>query len=792
MNNQNIQQQLLEAFSIEARERIESMFSTLTELEKSIDPEKRQQGVEIVFREAHSLKGAARSVNLPLIEMLCQAMEGVFSKLKEGTQLFSTDIFDTFHEAVGIIEKYLEASEENRPNFHRAIEELTNFISDGMENLEKRKPIESQTIKKKLKPSSDFHVKSSEKKKRPEKLSKQNLQHEAKEATLKPDKQQALPAQKIHTKPLFADTVRISIAKLDTLLLKSEELITSKQILHQHLDQIKETGKSIRLWEKQWEAVKPDLKKIEELSETHSFLNRFVQFAESNDKHLSNFSRKTDKLIKAVEQSNRLLGGMVDDLLDEIKKTSLLPFSTLFSTFPRMVRDIARELGKEVDIEFYGGDIEIDKRILEGIKDPMVHLLRNAVDHGIEDINIRKQNQKSPCGQILVTVSQPESNKVKIVIKDDGRGINVNTIREKVIGKGAISSENAKKLTDEQLLSLIFQSGISTSAIITEISGRGLGMAIVKENIENLGGMIFTDSDPGHGTTFTIELPVSLATFRGILVSVSEQLFIIPNVHVEHILKILPDEIKTVENRTVISIKGHAVSLVNLSDVLGLTPKMPTSEQKFKTDTFSMPVIILGSGDKRIAFIVDDIINELEVLVKNLGRQLKRVPNISGATILGTGRVVPILNVSDLIKTSAGKALPQSMLKTINAKKSGVQKSILIVEDSLTARTLLKNILEASGYIIKTAIDGKDGYNQIRSRAFDAVVSDVEMPRMNGFELTKKIRSDQSRSETPVILVTNLDSRVDRERGIEAGADAYIVKSSFDRSNLLDVIKRLI
>jgi len=207
----------------------------------------------------------------------------------------------------------------------------------------------------------------------------------------------------------------------------------------------------------------------------------------------------------------------------------------------------------------------------------------------------------------------------------------------------------------------------------------------------------------------------------------------------------------------VISIKGHAVSLVNLSDVLGLTPKMPTSEQKFKTDTFSMPVIILGSGDKRIAFIVDDIINELEVLVKNLGRQLKRVPNISGATILGTGRV-----------------------------------SILIVEDSLTARTLLKNILEASGYIIKTAIDGKDGYNQIRSRAFDAVVSDVEMPRMNGFELTKKIRSDQSRSETPVILVTNLDSRVDRERGIEAGADAYIVKSSFDRSNLLDVIERLI
>ena len=792
MDNQDFQKQLLEAFKIEAGERIESMFSTLTELEKSVDPEKRQQGVEIVFREAHSMKGAARSVNLPLIEMLCQAMESVFSKLKEGIQPFSTDLFDTFHEAVGIIEKYLDAPEKDRPNFHRAIEELTNFISEGTEKSRKPEPSESQTIKRDLKPSSDFHAKTHTIIQEPEKLPKQAPQQAAKEAAIKTAKQQARTGQKVQSRSLFSDTVRISIAKLDTLLLKSEELISSKQMLHQHLNQIKETGELIRIWEKQWEAVTPELKKIKELSETHSFLNRFVQFAESNDKHLNNFSRKTDELITAVEQSNRLLGGMVDDLLDEMKKTSLLPFQTLFSTFPRMVRDIARELGKKVDIEFNGGDIEIDKRILEGIKDPMVHLLRNAVDHGIEDINIRKQNQKSPCGQIRVTVSQPESNKVKVVIADDGQGININTIREKVVGKEAISNENADKLTDEQLMSLIFQSGISTSAIITEISGRGLGMAIVKENIENLGGMIFTDSDPGHGTTFTIELPVSLATFRGILVSVSDNFFIIPNVHVEHTLKIQPDEIKTVENRTVISVKDHAVSLVNLSDILGLPPKVPTSASKGKTDTFSMPVIILGSGDKRIAFIVDEIINELEVLVKNLGKQLKRVPNISGATILGTGRVVLILNVSDLIKTSAGKALPPQMLKTIEAKKNEVKKSILIVEDSLTARTLLKNILEASGYVVKTAIDGEDGYNQIKTHAFNAVVSDVEMPRMNGFELTKKIRDDQSRSETPVILVTNLDSRVDRERGIDAGADAYIVKSSFDRSNLLDVIARLI
>jgi len=814
MINQDLQQQLLNAFKIEAEERIESMFSTLTELEKSDDPESRPDLLEIVYREAHSMKGAARSVNIIIIEKLCQAMEAIFNKLKSNEMSFSRDLFDYFYDGVGLIEKYLATSESQREDLNDTISDLTILFSDILEGGEVPVAVLPQTSQKELEQLSEEQLPEPEEAEPVETIvvpeqpsleqthvdpveeqsSVMTVQEEKKSPQIKiPIKKESpkpSPAKE-QSKPLFSETVRISIKKLDSLLLKTEELISVKQILNQHLNQMKEMSESIWVWKKKWGAVKPELQKIRSLSETHNVLNRFLQIFESNHKEIQGTSNKINELISALELSNRVLGGMVDDLLNETKNTSLLPFSTLFSVLPRMVREIAKDKGKQIDIELSGGDIEIDKRILESIKDPLIHLLRNSVDHGIEKPEAREDSRKPPKGSIHLSVSQPESNKVKIEISDDGHGIDVEKIRAKIVQKGFVSTEDAYKLKDSEIIPLIFQSGISTSPIITDISGHGLGMAIVKENIENLGGLIDIQNAPGKGTTFSIELPVSLATFRGILVSVSGHIFIIPNVNVEHTLKVLPDEIKTVENRTMITVEGQALAIVNLADVLGL-PDDADSDNPEKSGDHSLSAVILESGDKRIAFIIDEIINEQEVLVKNLGKQLKRVPNISGATILGTGQVVPILNVNDLIKSSAEKSLPGTMIETIDLIKKEVRKSILIVEDSLTARTLLKNILEASGYIVKTAIDGHDGYNQIKSRPFDAVVSDVEMPRMNGFDLTKKIRGEETLSDLPVILVTNLDSRVDRERGIDAGADAYIVKSNFDRSNLLDVIDRLI
>ncbi|MCI0447241.1 response regulator, partial [bacterium] len=317
---------------------------------------------------------------------------------------------------------------------------------------------------------------------------------------------------------------------------------------------------------------------------------------------------------------------------------------------------------------------------------------------------------------------------------------------------------------------------------------RGLGLAIVREKVEKLAGTISIETKPDVGTTFRIVLPLTLATFRGILVQIDEHLFVFPTMSVERVIRIPRKEIKTVENRETIQMNGQVISLVRLVDVLEIPRKTKENDS-----VEYVSIIILFFAEKRIAFSVDEILNEQDVLVKTLGNQLSRVRNIAGATVLGTGKVVPILNVPDLMKSavqvgSIGIKQPTASVKKEEAKK----KSILVVEDSITARTLVKNILETAGYNVKTAIDGVDAFTILRTEVFDLVVSDVDMPRMNGFDLTAKIRADKKLAELPVVLVTALESREDRERGIDVGASAYIVKSSFDQSNLLEVVQRLI
>lgn len=787
MNNQDLHQQLLEAFKIEAEERIASMFSNLTDLEKSTDPENRGKMLEIVYREAHSLKGAARSVNIIPVETLCQEIESLFSKLKDAAIDFTPDIFDTLHDSVGSIETYLSTPEPQREKLEKAIHDLAKKLSLYKQPENGAAP-QNRHIEEKELPAAPQNIRAPDGPLRKKKSSAPPSE----KAASNPTAEEAQPnrfSQQPAAKTWLADTVRISTAKLDSLLLKTEELITLKQILNQHLEQIQDTGRSIGKWRKLSEKSKKELYEIRRQFHQSSLLDQFFDLYDMNHDQINDTDNQLSELSASMTHSSRILGGMVDDLLDEVKKTSLLPFSTLFAILPRMIRDISRDLGKDVDLEISGGEIEIDKRILEGLKDPLIHLIRNAIDHGIEPPDARRLKQKPPWGKIRITVFQPESNKVEVTISDDGKGIDLETIRHKAVHAGLISASRAAELSDEETTALILQSGISTSPLITEISGRGLGMAIVQEHIENLSGLFLISTDNGHGTAFKIELPVSLSTFRGVIVSASGHDFILPVAHIEHTIQIEPGDIKSAENKSVISVNNRPVSLISLSDILGL-PHQPLPDTNAKK--FTMPVVVMGSGEKTIACIVDHVINEQEVLVKSLGKQLKRVPNISGATILGNGRVVPILNVNDLISNASGKSISRAMEKKIDMKQKERQKSLLIVEDSFTSRTLLKNILEASGYQIKTAIDGEDGFRQLRTQPFDGVISDVEMPKMNGFELTRKIRANKQLSEKPVILITSLDSREDRERGVEAGADAYIVKSKFDQSNLLEVLERLL
>jgi two-component system chemotaxis sensor kinase CheA len=312
-------------------------------------------------------------------------------------------------------------------------------------------------------------------------------------------------------------------------------------------------------------------------------------------------------------------------------------------------------------------------------------------------------------------------------------------------------------------------------------------LAIVREKVEKLGGMVTVESNLGIGTVFRIQLPVTLATFRGTLIQVGNELFVVPTSNVIRVARVRRDSIGTVENRDTITMNGRILPLVRLADILDIqTDPMADKGSEFVT------VLILGASDQKIAFSVNAILNEQEVLVKSLGRQLSRVRNVSAGTVLGSGQVALILNVSDLVRSAmqtSGTGLVTHMEKPEDAERC---KSILVVEDSITSRMLLKNILESAGFEVQTAVDGIDAWSILETANFDLVVSDVEMPRMDGFELTAKIRSQENLKNLPVVIVTSLESREDRERGIDVGANAYIVKSGFEQNNLLSVVKRLV
>jgi two-component system chemotaxis sensor kinase CheA len=376
---------------------------------------------------------------------------------------------------------------------------------------------------------------------------------------------------------------------------------------------------------------------------------------------------------------------------------------------------------------------------------------------------------------------------VEICVSDDGAGIdsaNVERVAQK-LGVGFQTSGRPRE--DAERLALVFQSGVSTSPIVTDISGRGLGLAIVQEKVERLGGAVSVETRPGRGTQFRIVLPLTLATFRGVHVRVGEHVFVVPTMQVEQALRLKRDVIKTVENRETISWNGPAIALVPMAQVLELTVRPARIAED---DTIQ--AIILGSADKRIAFLVDEVLDEQEVLVKSLGKQLSRVRNIAGATVLGNGKPVPILDVPDLLRSAVRVAAGPAVAAAVDRETHAETKSILIAEDSITSRALLKNILESAGYTVSAAVDGLDAFSLLKTQRHDLVVSDVEMPRMTGFDLTARIRADKALVDLPVVLVTALESREDRERGIDVGANAYIVKSSFDQSNLLDVIRRLL
>jgi two-component system chemotaxis sensor kinase CheA len=756
----DFQKRLLAMFRVEAEEHLKLITAGLIELERTPSFEKQLTLVENVFREAHSLKGAARSVKMTEVETLCQTLETVFAAWKREELNASPELYDTLHRAVDGLALLSGASDDDRAV---ALKGPIGKLSEQLADLLRGSPSTQ---------------------KRPTNNGQAYPMAFASEPIL---------ASTDERPPM--ETVRIATGKLDAVLLQAEELLSVKSATSQHAAELKEINAALTRWKREWAKVQPEVRtftrSMEKNDQDAARRNgQFTKITEFLDWNLQAFTELDDHLTalkRSAEQDRRALGTMVDELLTDMKNVLMFSFSSILESLPRLVRGLSRDQAKDVDLVIEGGEVEVDRRILEEIKDPLIHLIRNCIDHGIEKPEEREQKNKPRRGTIKIAVSQLDGSKVQLLISDDGRGIDRAKIRASALKLGLISQPEADSLGDRDILELVFRSGVSSSPMITDLSGRGLGLAIVQEKAEKLRGTVTLRSEVGGGTAFRIVLPLTVATFRAIPVCLDDAFFVFPSAPVERVARVEQEKIKTVENKATIELDGKTFSLVHLGDALEWPRRDPTGDAKD-----GVPVVLVSQNEKRIAFLVDEIISEQEVLVKNLGRQLSRVRNIAGATVLANRKLVPILNVSDLMQSAVRVSGRSARVAAVELEKEKPRnKSVLVVEDSITSRTLLKSILEAAGYNVDTAVDGIDGLTQLRSGKFDVVVSDVEMPRLNGFDLTAKIRADKKLAETPIILVTALQSREDRERGMDVGANAYIVKSSFDQSNLLDVMGRL-
>lgn len=763
--DQELRARLLETFLIEAGEHVASINHALSALEQNQSPAGQ---LEIIFRCAHSLKGGARIVNLQLIEYLCQSLESLLSRLRQGDIAISQSLLNLLHEAVDIIDAILASGTPEMPSLavksacmqlRQQLDKATVEPANISAPTEKtaQPDIVEPTVVAELPSESVATVM----------VTTLSEQHQT--STIVSDN----PVPSAHSAPknnTVQDTVRIPASRLDNLLVQAEEMMALKLALRQHVLGLKTLQENLNQLRRE-QANKTELNKdgIQQLDRTLLGLGKQLQ-------HLKRHS----------EEGFRQAGSMIENLILDAKSLLMFPFSFVAEGFARSVRDIAREQGKEVTFQLSGETLELDRRILQELKDPLIHLLRNSIDHGIESPAVRIHNNKPQRATISLSASYTDNGKAEIILSDDGAGINLPQIRQVAIDKGFITPEQSAQTDDQALIPLIFRSGFSSKQDVSHLSGRGLGLAIVQEKVEKLGGTIDVSSQAGKGTQFQLILPLTLASFRGIQIRIGEHRFAVPTLNVVRVLRLPLNHIYTVEGRETLQVEERIVPIVAMSGILGVQAD-PADLQEYRM------LLLLGNEHEQIAFAVDEVIGEDDLLLKPLGPQLIRVRNLAGATLLGDGTVLPILNARDLLKSAqGGHAQPVKVHDIPIGKTEPIRHRILVVDDSITSRTLLKNVLESYGYEVKTAVDGTDALALLQTEPFDLVSSDVEMPQMDGFELTARLRADERFARLPIVLVTSLESQNDRQRGVEVGADAYIVKSSFDQSNLLEIIRKFI
>lgn len=554
-----------------------------------------------------------------------------------------------------------------------------------------------------------------------------------------------------------SDTVRVKLDKLDELIKLMGELVSS----HAGMRELAMTSQQLE------QQLQQQLQQ-----QLHSHLPVAMQ----------QFSRKMRDIVLAQEN-------LMQELHDKTLQMRMLPLTIVLEPAARLVRDMARSLGKQVECRISGSEIELDRQMIDQLADPIIHLLRNALDHGIETPDIRQQKCKPVQGLLQISARQ-DGGWVVLEVRDDGQGLSLVTIRDKALKKGLVSSEQLAEMSDQQVSDLIFEPGFSTSNIITEFSGRGVGMDVVKRSIvDDLQGVISLHSSLDQGTCFTLRLPLSLAMMRVLLIRAGEQVLGFTAQYVTELISVAVSGLINVADRNAVIIRNEFVPVIELVDLLQLPPASAAKKSLSRTRS-ELLLLVIRVHNEKLALIIDELLDERDLVIKQLPEHLRFNALISGMVTIGHNELVSLIHVPYVLDIA--RKARQPVNRRAQADQEKPKKRILVVDDSLNTREIERDVLEAWGYHVTLAEHGQEGLDKALAEQFDAVLTDVEMPIMDGFTLTARLREHERYQTCPIIIITSREKESDRRRGIEVGADAYIVKGSFDQNSLVDTLKVLL
>lgn len=720
-------------FAEEAREHIAGLNRGLVELEKNPEDE---ETLNAVFRAAHTIKGSARMLKLAAVTELAHHLEDALGALREKRITPNRELASLLFRGVDALSVRIDVVSlggEPPPADAALCEALAYAAAGGLSGGSLSGA--GEPVIPPVAP--DCGTVPPEE---PAGLSPQE-----------PAQAKAAPA---------AESIRVQAEKLDDLIRLMGEVVSSQNKLKQRIADIgaleREAAKNLELCTRGAEG--------EGLLESSRSLQLGL-------KQLLSLTRQ-DKLLQDV---------LTAEFQEKALMLRMVPLSTVFDPLHRLVRDISDSLGKDVDFEVLGGGIELDKKMSEKLSDPLVHMLRNALDHGVEEPQVRLQSGKPARGKIRLSAAH-DAGCVVIELSDDGSGISLAKIREKARQKKLFDAATLDAMQEPALLDLIFMPGFSTSGLITDISGRGVGMDVVKKNIvEGLRGTVKVETREGHGSVFSVRIPLTLAIMRTLLVSCRGMIFGITTHYVTEIIRVPEQELISVVSRRALRLREEFIPVVGLGEVLNFSAEDHTPGGM-------LLMLIVQFGTEKIGFVVDALYDEEDLVVKPLPVHMKGVRLVSGVTISGRNEIISILNVPEVMAAARRTGEPRISPEPA----AGGEIRILVVDDSVNTREIERNILESYGYQVTLAGDGQEALDRAAQSSFDLVITDVEMPRLDGFSLTERLRADQAYRDVPIIIVTSREKEEDKKRGISVGADAYIVKGAFDQSNLVSTVQNLI